>query len=52
MAPRVIAAAGYRHWPGDTAHLCVLTASDQRGQGLALGLGFRELASQLSLHLA
>lgn len=83
VAPRVIAAAGYRHWPSDTAHLCVLTAPEHRGQGLArpvasasaaralaenllpqwrarlaasrrvaLGLGFRELASQLSLRLA
>lgn len=28
---RVLAAAGYAHWPRDTAHLCVLTAPDARG---------------------
>lgn len=32
---RVLAAAGYRAWPRDTAHLSVLTASDARGRGLA-----------------
>jgi hypothetical protein len=31
----VVAAAGYQHWPHDVAHLCVLTASSVRGQGLA-----------------
>ncbi|WP_327707766.1 GNAT family N-acetyltransferase [Streptomyces sp. NBC_00464] len=31
----VVAAAGYRDWPGDTAHLCVLTAPHVRGRGLA-----------------
>ncbi|MGW6586209.1 GNAT family N-acetyltransferase [Streptomyces globisporus] len=31
----VLAAAGYEHWPRDTAHLCVLTAPDARGRGLA-----------------
>ncbi|MFI1780758.1 GNAT family N-acetyltransferase [Streptomyces rubiginosohelvolus] len=33
--PEVLAAAGYERWPRDTAHLCVLTAPDARGRGLA-----------------
>ncbi|WP_328606907.1 GNAT family N-acetyltransferase [Amycolatopsis sp. NBC_00345] len=32
---RVVAAAGYQHWPGQAAHVCVLTVPDQRGRGLA-----------------
>jgi GNAT superfamily N-acetyltransferase len=32
---RVVAAAGYRLWPGDVAHLSVLTAPSHRGRGLA-----------------
>ena len=32
---RVIAAAGWVPWPARTAHLCVLTAADARGRGLA-----------------
>jgi GNAT superfamily N-acetyltransferase len=31
----IIAAAGYRAWSGDTAHLSVLTAPGARGRGLA-----------------
>ncbi|MFG3041057.1 GNAT family N-acetyltransferase [Streptomyces sp. NPDC048330] len=31
----VVAAAGYRGWPGRTAHLSVLTAPAARGRGLA-----------------
>ncbi|GIF77392.1 GNAT family N-acetyltransferase [Asanoa siamensis] len=31
----VVAAAGYRRWPGGVAHLCVLTSPTHRGQGLA-----------------
>jgi RimJ/RimL family protein N-acetyltransferase len=30
-----MAAAGYRDWPCGTAHLCVLTAAEARGRGLA-----------------
>lgn len=30
-----MAAAGYRAWPSDTAHLSVLTAPAERGRGLA-----------------
>jgi GNAT superfamily N-acetyltransferase len=32
---RTAAAAGYERWPGGMAHLCVLTAPDLRGRGLA-----------------
>ena len=32
---QVVAAAGYRNWPCDTAHLSVLTASAARGRGRA-----------------
>ncbi|GAA1614584.1 hypothetical protein GCM10009679_18720 [Saccharothrix algeriensis] len=32
---QVLAAAGYRRWPGQAAHVCVLTAPRQRGRGLA-----------------
>ncbi|UED85798.1 GNAT family N-acetyltransferase [Streptomyces profundus] len=31
----VLAVAGYVHWPGATAHICLLTAPERRGQGLA-----------------
>ena len=31
----VVAAAGYREWPGETAHLSVLTELVHRGRGLA-----------------
>lgn len=33
--PRVTAAAGYQRWPGQVAHICVLTAPQLRGRGLA-----------------
>jgi RimJ/RimL family protein N-acetyltransferase len=32
---RIVAAAGYRDWPGQVAHLSVLTAAPARGRGLA-----------------
>lgn len=32
---RVVTAAGYRRWPGQVAHVCVLTAPRQRRRGLA-----------------
>jgi hypothetical protein len=32
---RVVAAAGYQHWPAEAAHVCVLTVPEQRGRGLA-----------------
>lgn len=31
----IIAASGYRNWPGNVAHLSVLTAAHARGRGLA-----------------
>ncbi|MFI9233024.1 GNAT family N-acetyltransferase [Streptomyces rimosus] len=43
--PPLLAAAGYRHWPRDAAHLCVLTAPERRGQGLA-----RRVASAATAH--
>ncbi|MFG2824488.1 GNAT family N-acetyltransferase [Kitasatospora sp. NPDC048365] len=36
---RLVAAAGYRTWPGRTAHLSVLTAPGSRGRGLARATG-------------
>ncbi|MEU3206992.1 GNAT family N-acetyltransferase, partial [Streptomyces cyaneofuscatus] len=45
LGPAVLAAAGYAHWPRDTAHLCVLTAPDARGRGLA-----RQVASEATAH--
>ncbi|MFI1223409.1 MULTISPECIES: GNAT family N-acetyltransferase [unclassified Streptomyces] len=41
----VLAAAGYEHWPRDTAHLCVLTAPGARGRGLA-----RQVAHAATAH--
>lgn len=32
---QVVAAAGYRRWPGQVAHMSVLTEPEQRGRGLA-----------------
>ncbi|MFH8375762.1 GNAT family N-acetyltransferase [Streptomyces cyaneofuscatus] len=42
---RVLAVACYAHWPRGTAHLCVLTAPDARGRGLA-----RQVASEATAH--
>ncbi|WP_433405823.1 GNAT family N-acetyltransferase [Streptomyces sp. CA-146814] len=42
---RLLAAAGYAHWPRGAAHLCVLTAPDARGRGLA-----RQVASEATAH--
>ncbi len=42
---RVVAGAGYRHWPGDVAHLSVLVAPPARGRGLA-----RRVASATIVH--
>lgn len=80
---QIVAVAGYRDWPGQVAHMSVLTAAHARGRGLgsaaasaavahalrrnklpqwrarpqasrqiARRLGFQELGSQVSLHLA
>jgi GNAT acetyltransferase len=79
----ILSAAGYRVWPGEVAHLSVLTMTAARGRSLARtvasaavahairhamlpqwrarpqtsrriarALGFRELGSQVSIHIA
>ncbi|WP_341715997.1 GNAT family N-acetyltransferase [Micromonospora sp. FIMYZ51] len=45
---RVVAAAGYRHWPGQVAHLSVLTAPDQRRRGLARVVASAAVAESLT----
>jgi hypothetical protein len=45
---QVIAAAGYRHWPGQAAHICVLTAPRRRGRGLARVVASAAVADALS----
>ncbi|MFB8018038.1 GNAT family N-acetyltransferase [Streptomyces rubiginosohelvolus] len=47
----VVAAAGYEHWPRDTAHLCVLTAPDARGRGLARQAAYAATAHALAAGL-
>ncbi len=49
---QVVAAAGYRDWPGGTAHLSVLTPRPAASRRVARTLGFRELGAQVSLRLA
>ncbi|WP_328903598.1 GNAT family N-acetyltransferase [Streptomyces sp. NBC_00441] len=44
-AAGLVAAAGYTDWPGETAHLCVLTVPGARGRGLA-----RAVASAATHH--
>ncbi len=44
----VVAAAGYRRWPGQAAHICVLTAPQQRGRGLARVVGGAAVADALA----
>lgn len=44
---RVLAAAGYATWPGRTAQLCVLTAADARGRGLARAVAAAAVADAL-----
>ncbi|MFE2327960.1 GNAT family N-acetyltransferase [Streptomyces sp. NPDC059385] len=46
---RVIAAAGYRAWPGRTAHISVLTAPEARGRGLARVTGSLAVAHALAV---
>jgi hypothetical protein len=48
---RVLAAAGYAVWPGRTAHLCVLTAADARGRGLARAAAAAAVADALGTGL-
>ncbi|MFG2530539.1 GNAT family N-acetyltransferase [Streptomyces sp. NPDC048516] len=49
--PEVVAAAGYRRWPASTAHLCVLTAPQWRGHGLARQVASRAVAHALDAGL-
>jgi hypothetical protein len=48
---RVVAAAGYRRWPGGTAHVSVLTVPDRRGRGLARSVGAAAVADALAAGL-
>lgn len=48
---RVVAAAGYRVWPGRAAHICVLTAPEWRGRGLARAVGSATAAHALGAGL-
>jgi hypothetical protein len=48
---RVVAAAGYRHWPRSVAHLCVLTGTQFRGRGLAGAVASAAVAEALQNHL-
>jgi RimJ/RimL family protein N-acetyltransferase len=47
----VVAAAGYRTWPGRTAHMSVLTAPEARGRGLARLTGSAAVAHALEAGL-
>ncbi|MDO3701781.1 GNAT family N-acetyltransferase [Micromonospora sp. C28SCA-DRY-2] len=44
---RVVAAAGYRRWPGSVAHLGVLTGAGFRGRGLAAAVAAAAVADAL-----
>jgi GNAT superfamily N-acetyltransferase len=44
----VVAAAGYRLWPGATAHMLVLTAPAYRGRGLARRVSSAAVAAALA----
>ncbi|GAB4052490.1 hypothetical protein GCM10028775_34000 [Catellatospora paridis] len=44
----IVAAAGYQRWPGQAAHICVLTAPRQRGRGLARVVGGAAVADALT----
>ncbi|MEV0717931.1 GNAT family N-acetyltransferase [Asanoa sp. NPDC050611] len=46
--PRVVAAAGYRLWPGGTAHLSVLTDPTHRSRGLARATASAAIAAALA----
>ncbi|MFD5746499.1 GNAT family N-acetyltransferase [Streptomyces sp. NPDC127033] len=47
----VVAAAGYRAWPGSVAHLCVMVAPDFRGRGLARAVASAAVAHALDAGL-
>ncbi|MEV0269658.1 GNAT family N-acetyltransferase [Hamadaea sp. NPDC050747] len=44
----IVAAAGYRRWPDDVAHLCVLTHPAHRGRGLARRVASAAVEAALS----
>ena len=48
---KIIAAAGYRAWPSDTAHLSVLTDPAARGRGLARIVATAAVAAALQADL-
>jgi RimJ/RimL family protein N-acetyltransferase len=48
---RVVAASGYRRWPGEVAHLGVLTAPDHRGRGFARAVASAAVADGLANRL-
>ncbi|GIF00738.1 GNAT family N-acetyltransferase [Paractinoplanes rishiriensis] len=48
---RLTAAAGHRRWPGDTAHVSVLTVPGHRGRGLAKIVGAAAVADALAAGL-
>jgi len=50
-ATQVVAAAGYRTWPGNAAHIGVLTAPAQRGRGLARVVATAAVADALRSEL-
>jgi GNAT superfamily N-acetyltransferase len=45
---RVVAAAGYRTWLGQAAHVSVLTAPDHRGRGLAAAVASAAVADAIA----
>ena len=45
-----MAAAGYRDWPCDTAHVSVLTAAAARGRGLARVTGSAAVSHAIENH--
>ena len=47
----IVSTAGYQSWPAATAHLCVLTASAQRGRGLARRVASAAVAEALDADL-
>jgi len=51
VAGRVVAVAGYARWPGEVAHLCVLTADGYRGQGFAQVVAAAAVAAALAADL-
>lgn len=48
---RVVAVAGYARWPGEVAHVCVLTADGHRGRGHAQAVSAAAVAAALAAGL-